>query len=112
MRSYGGLVLALIVGGMVTAGSAMPARADWDHDDWHHHGYYAWGAPGYYYRPPVYYAPPPVVYAPPPVVYAPPPPPVYYAPAPVYVEEPVCRLVRERHWDGYVWVYRRVEVCD
>src|SRR3981081_3609824 len=32
-----------------------------------------------------------------------PPPPVYYAPEPVYVEEPVCRLVRERYWDGYVW---------
>ena len=26
-----------------------------------------------------------------------PPPPVYYAPEPVYVEEPVCRLVRERY---------------
>lgn len=39
------------------------------------------------------------------------PPPVYYAPAPVYVEEPVCRFVRERYWDGYGWVYRRVEVC-
>ena len=41
-----------------------------------------------------------------------PPPPVYYAPAPVYVEEPACRLVRERYWDGYGWVYRRVQVCD
>jgi hypothetical protein len=41
-----------------------------------------------------------------------PPPPVYYAPAPVYVEEPVCRLVRERYWDGYDWMYRRVQVCD
>ena len=41
-----------------------------------------------------------------------PPPPVYYAPAPVYVEEPACRFVRERYWDGYGWVYRRVEVCD
>jgi hypothetical protein len=40
------------------------------------------------------------------------PPPVYYAPAPVYVEEPVCRLVRERYWDGYGWVFRRVQVCD
>ena len=38
-----------------------------------------------------------------------PPPPVYYAP--VYVQEPVCRFVRERYWDGYGWVYRRVEVC-
>jgi hypothetical protein len=42
----------------------------------------------------------------------PPPPPVYYAPAPVYVEEPVCRFVRERYWDGYGWVFRRVQVCD
>jgi hypothetical protein len=41
-----------------------------------------------------------------------PPPPVYYAPPPVYVEEPVCRFVRERYWDGYGWVYRRAEVCD
>src|SRR6266404_3225866 len=40
------------------------------------------------------------------------PPPVYYAPAPVYVEEPACRVVRERYWDGYGWVYRRVEVCN
>lgn len=39
-------------------------------------------------------------------------PPVYYAPEPVYVEEPVCRVVRERYWDGYGWVYRRVEVCN
>ena len=41
-----------------------------------------------------------------------PPPPVYYAPERVYVEEPVCRLVRERYWDGYGWVYRRVQVCN
>ena len=41
-----------------------------------------------------------------------PPPPVYYAPAPVYVEEPACRLVRERFWDGYDWRFRRVEVCN
>ena len=41
-----------------------------------------------------------------------PPPPVYYAPAPVYVEEPPCRFVRERYWDGYGWVYRRIQVCD
>ena len=34
------------------------------------------------------------------------------AQATVYVEEPVCRFVRERYWDGYGWVYRRVEVCD
>src|ERR1700737_115862 len=36
------------------------------------------------------------------------PPPVYYAPQRVYVEEPACRVVRERYWDGYDWVYRRV----
>src|ERR1700688_3056808 len=40
------------------------------------------------------------------------PPPVYYAPEPVYVEEPVCRVVRERYWDGYGWQFRRVQVCD
>src|ERR1700687_2875427 len=42
----------------------------------------------------------------------PPPPPVYYAPEPVYFEEPACRLVRERYWDGYGWQFRRVQVCD
>lgn len=41
-----------------------------------------------------------------------PPPPVYYAPEPVYVEEPVCRVVNERYWDGYGWQFRRVQVCD
>jgi hypothetical protein len=35
-----------------------------------------------------------------------------YSPAPVYVEEPPCRLVRERFWDGYGWRMRRVQVCD
>ena len=35
-----------------------------------------------------------------------------YAPGPVYVEEPACRLVRERFWDGYAWRVRRVQVCD
>jgi hypothetical protein len=43
---------------------------------------------------------------------APPQPPVYYAPEPVYVEEPACRFVRERYWDGYGWQFRRVQVCD
>jgi hypothetical protein len=33
-------------------------------------------------------------------------------PEPVYVEEPVCRDVHERYWDGYGWVYRRVQVCN
>jgi hypothetical protein len=40
--------------------------------------------------------------------------PAYGAPAPVYVEEPPCRMVRERYWDDYrgVWRTRPVEVCD
>jgi hypothetical protein len=42
----------------------------------------------------------------------PPPPPGYYAPAPVYVEQPGCRWVRERFWDGYGWRFRRVQVCS
>jgi hypothetical protein len=41
-----------------------------------------------------------------------PPPPGYYAPAPVYVEDPGCRWVRERFWDGYGWRFRRVQVCN
>ncbi len=46
------------------------------------------------------------------------PPPVYYAPAPAYApppvvyEEPACRIVRQRYWDGYGYSSRRVEVCD
>ena len=41
------------------------------------------------------------------------PAPAYgYGPGPVYVEEPACRLVRERFWDGYGWRVRRVQVCD
>lgn len=39
--------------------------------------------------------------------YAPPPPPPTY-----YYEEPACRTVRERWWDGYTWRTRRVRVCD
>jgi hypothetical protein len=39
------------------------------------------------------------------------PAPVYVAPGPVYVEEPACRWVRERFWDGYGWRFRRVQVC-
>jgi hypothetical protein len=42
----------------------------------------------------------------------PPPPPVYYEPAPMVVEEPVCRIMRERFWDGWSYRIRRVEVCD
>lgn len=40
------------------------------------------------------------------------PAPVYAAPAPVYIEEPACRLVRERYWDGYDWRFRRIQVCE
>ena len=40
------------------------------------------------------------------------PPPVYYAPGPVYVDEPVCRIVRQQIWDGYGYRIRRVQVCD
>jgi hypothetical protein len=41
------------------------------------------------------------------------PAPVYVAPGPAYVvEEPGCRRVRERFWDGYGWRFRRVTVCD
>lgn len=41
------------------------------------------------------------------------PAPAYgYGPGPAYVEEPACRLVRERFWDGYNWRFRRVQVCD
>lgn len=38
--------------------------------------------------------------------------PVYYGPgpAPVYYE-PACGWRRERYWDGYGWVVRRVRVC-
>jgi hypothetical protein len=44
-------------------------------------------------------------------------PPVYYGPAyavppPVVYEEPACRIVRQRYWDGYGYSSRRVEVCD
>ncbi|NVN87546.1 MAG: hypothetical protein HXX15_15835 [Rhodopseudomonas sp.] len=40
--------------------------------------------------------------------------PAYAAPAPVYVEEPECRVVRQRFFDEYrgVWRTRPVEVCD
>jgi hypothetical protein len=41
------------------------------------------------------------------------PAPVYgYGPGPVYVDEPACRLVRQRYWDGYDWRMRRIQVCD
>lgn len=39
------------------------------------------------------------------------PPPVYYAP-PVYVDEPVCRVIRQQYGDGYGYRIRRVQICD
>jgi hypothetical protein len=46
----------------------------------------------------------------------PPPPPGYYSygppPGPVYVDEPVCQVVPQQYWDGYMWRYRRVQVCQ
>jgi len=33
-------------------------------------------------------------------------------PPPVVYEEPACRIVRQRYWDGYGYSSRRVEVCD
>jgi hypothetical protein len=47
-----------------------------------------------------------------PPVYAPPPPPVYYYPTPVVVDDPACRIVRERFWDGYGYRLRDVQICD
>ena len=47
-----------------------------------------------------------------PVYAPPPPPPVYYDTAPVVVEEPICRIVRERFWDGYGYTIREVRICD
>jgi hypothetical protein len=49
------------------------------------------------------------------------PAPVYVAPgyvapgyvAPGYVEEePPCRWIRQRFWDGYDWHYRRIQICE
>lgn len=38
--------------------------------------------------------------------------PRYYEPAPVYYyRRPACRWERERIWDGYGWIIRRVRVC-
>jgi hypothetical protein len=48
------------------------------------------------------------------------PVPMYYAsqlpppPSELYAEEgqlPVCRIRRVRTWNGYGWVFRRIEVC-
>jgi hypothetical protein len=38
----------------------------------------------------------------------------YAEPAPVYVEEPACRVVRQRFFDEYQgrWRSRPVQVCD
>jgi hypothetical protein len=44
------------------------------------------------------------------------PPPGYYSygppPGPVYVDEPVCQVVPQQYWDGYMWRWRRVQVCQ
>ena len=37
--------------------------------------------------------------------------PRYYAPGPAYYYGPPCQWRRERVWDGYGWVIRRVRVC-
>jgi hypothetical protein len=46
----------------------------------------------------------------------PPPPPGYYRygpPAPVYYDdEPVCQVVPQQYWDGFMWRVRRVQVCQ
>jgi hypothetical protein len=45
----------------------------------------------------------------------PPPPPGYYRyapPPPVYVDEPVCQIVPQQYWDGFMWRVRRVQVCQ
>lgn len=43
----------------------------------------------------------------------PPPPPGYYrAPPAYYVDEPVCQVVPQQYWDGYMWRVRRVQVCQ
>jgi hypothetical protein len=44
--------------------------------------------------------------------YVPPPPTVYYEPTPVVVDEPACRIVRERFWDGYGYRIREIQICD
>jgi hypothetical protein len=40
----------------------------------------------------------------------------YYGGGPAYVAEPGygpdCIWQRQRFWDGYVWRYRNVRVCD
>ena len=46
-----------------------------------------------------------------PMYHAPPLPP---PPSELYAEEeqlPVCRIRRVRAWNGYGWVFRRIEVC-
>lgn len=65
------------------------------------------GPPG---GPPGMMHPPP---GPPGMGMMPPPPPGMRPPPPVVIEdEPVCRLVRQRYWDGESYRTRRVEVCE
>lgn len=45
----------------------------------------------------------------------PPPPPGYYRygpPPPAYYAEPVCQIVPQQYWDGYMWRVRNVQVCN
>ena len=55
---------------------------------------------------PYYYGPPPGPY-----YYGPPPGP-YYGPGYAAAEPYGCYWQRQRFWDGYVWRFRRVRVCD
>ena len=36
----------------------------------------------------------------------------YYSGGPAYVAEPECVWQRQRFWDGFVWRYRNVRICD
>lgn len=44
---------------------------------------------------------------------APPPPPAYYyGPPPQPYYAPVCQVVPQQYWDGYMWRVRNVQVCN
>lgn len=57
-RTLGSAALGLAVAAVIGVSSITPAKADWDHHGWHHHGGvgfgFSIGAPGYAYDP--YYA--------------------------------------------------------
>jgi hypothetical protein len=43
----------------------------------------------------------------------PPPPPGYYrAPPAYYVQQPVCQIVQQQYWDGFMWRVRNMQVCN